>query len=106
LIDWLWVKRRFDALIDAALFLVALKWIGPAVLQGFELGLILGPALACFLALAFASTLVFDQEKKAWLNEKGLVMHSTGFEPTTSRPRGHRPNPGLLPDARLARLRQ
>lgn len=56
MMGWLWVGRRFDALVDAALFLVVLKWIAPTVLQGFELGSIFAPALAGLLSLALALT--------------------------------------------------
>jgi phosphate/sulfate permease len=59
LIGWLWVRRRFDALVGAALFLVALKWIAPAVLQGTALSSIFAPALAGLLAL----TLFLSQKK-------------------------------------------
>jgi hypothetical protein len=59
---WSWVRRRFDALVDAALFLVVLKWVAPTALQGFVLGSIFAPTLVG-LSLVLALTFVLGQKK-------------------------------------------
>jgi hypothetical protein len=66
-VDRRWFKRRFEALIDAAVLFVALKWIAPFLVKWvapLALGLMFEPAFLGPLILGIGVILAFGQIKK------------------------------------------